>query len=133
MRRCRRPRGLRGRRSWLHLRTATGLQTPGTHNRQAVASSRTGSSITLTTLLPRERSKSTLPSTLAKRVSSEPLPTFCPGFTFEPRWRTIMLPAVTTWPPYAFTPSLLPAESRPLREEPPPFLLAIRYLQHLYP
>src|SRR5215203_1320208 len=122
MRRCRRHRGLRGRRSWLHLRTAKGLVTPVKDDGQAVASSKIGSSITLTTLLPRERSKSTLPDTLAKRVSSEPLPTLCPGCTLEPRWRTMMLPAVTTWPPYAFTPSLLPAESRPLREEPPPFL-----------
>src|ERR671910_2396140 len=122
MRRCRRPRGPRGRRSWLHLRTAKGLETPVTDDDQAVASWRTGSSITLATLLPRERWKSTLPETLAKRVSSEPLPTFCPGCTLEPRWRTMMLPALTTWPPYAFTPSLLPAESRPLREEPPPFL-----------
>src|SRR5215211_6397005 len=122
MRRCRRPRGLRGRRNWLHLRTAKGLQTPVKDAGQAVASCKTGSSITLTTLLPLERLKSTLPETLAKRVSSDPLPTLFPGCTLEPRWRTIMLPALTTWPPYAFTPSLLPAESRPLREEPPPFL-----------
>src|SRR3712207_8133390 len=44
--------------------------------------------------------------------SSEPLPTFAPGCTLVPRWRTMMLPAETTCPPYVFTPSRLPAESR---------------------
>src|SRR6266498_4035818 len=42
-----------------------------------------------------------------------------------PRWRTMIEPAVTAWPPKAFTPSRLEFESRPLRDEPPPFLCAI--------
>src|SRR5215213_1449447 len=37
----------------------------------------------------------------------------------------MMLPASTLSPPYFFTPSRLPAESRPFREEPPAFLCAI--------
>src|SRR5262245_8546333 len=37
-------------------------------------------------------------------------------------------PAVTTWPPYAFTPRYCGLESRPLRLEPPPFLCAISHL-----
>src|SRR6478752_6153736 len=37
----------------------------------------------------------------------------------------IMLPPTTSWPPNFFTPRRRPAESRPLREEPPAFLCAI--------
>src|SRR5438094_10111791 len=37
----------------------------------------------------------------------------------------MMLPATTSCPPNFFTPRRRPAESRPLREEPPAFLCAI--------
>src|SRR5262245_41447869 len=37
----------------------------------------------------------------------------------------MMLPARTRWPPVFLTPRCRPAESRPLREEPPAFLCAI--------
>src|SRR5262245_11084684 len=37
----------------------------------------------------------------------------------------MMLPARTCWPPVFLTPRRRPAESRPLREEPPAFLCAI--------
>src|SRR5215218_10659439 len=42
-----------------------------------------------------------------------------------PRWRTRIVPAVTSWPPWRLTPSRLAAESRPLRLEDAPFLCAI--------
>src|ERR1700757_1733948 len=38
-----------------------------------------------------------------------------------------MLPGMTISPPNFFTPSRLPRLSRPLREEPPAFLCAIRF------
>ena len=41
---------------------------------------------------------------------------------------TIMFPGITVSPPYFFTPSLLPALSRPLRDDPPAFFVAIIYL-----
>src|SRR5262245_49248703 len=53
------------------------------------------------------------------------MPTPSPGCHLVPRWRTMMLPASTFWPPDFFTPSRRPAESRPLRDEPPAFLCAI--------
>src|SRR5262245_50928650 len=53
------------------------------------------------------------------------MPTFSPGCHLVPRWRTMMLPARTRWPPVFLTPRRCPAESRPLREEPPAFLCAI--------
>src|SRR5690606_33894664 len=37
----------------------------------------------------------------------------------------MMLPPTTSWPPNFFTPRRRPAESRPLRDEPPAFLCAI--------
>src|SRR4029078_8978041 len=42
-----------------------------------------------------------------------------------PFWRTRMLPALTTCPPYALTPRIFGPESRPLREAPCPFLCAM--------
>src|SRR5512132_3178488 len=42
-----------------------------------------------------------------------------------PRWRTRIVPAVTSWPPWRLIPSRLAAESRPLRLEDAPFLCAI--------
>jgi hypothetical protein len=44
-------------------------------------------------------SKATLPSTSAKSVQSRPVPTFLPAMNLLPRWRTMMLPAVTASPP----------------------------------
>src|SRR6266545_6432974 len=70
-------------------------------------------------------SKCTLPSTKANKVQSRPVPTLLPATNFVPRWRTRMLPAVTSSPPNRFTPSLLLTLSRPLRTLPPPFLCAI--------
>src|SRR6478609_5456151 len=42
-----------------------------------------------------------------------------------------MLPAIASSPPNFFTPRRLPAESRPLRDEPPAFLCAISYTPRL--
>jgi len=42
-----------------------------------------------------------------------------------PRWRTMIAPADTVWPPNTLTPSIFGCESRPLRVEPPPFFCAI--------
>lgn len=67
----------------------------------------------------------TTPSIKAKRVSSDPWPTFKPGNTEVPRWRIKIEPAVTFSPPYRLTPSLFELESRPLRVEPVPFLWAM--------
>src|SRR5579859_1987813 len=53
------------------------------------------------------------------------MPTFSPGQYLVPRWRMMMLPASTASPPNFLTPSRWPAESRPLREEPPAFLWAM--------
>src|SRR5690625_269591 len=58
-------------------------------------------------------------------VWSLPRPTPVPGFHLVPRWRTMMLPAVTACPPKSLTPRRRPAESRPLRELPPAFFCAI--------
>src|SRR5690606_17102313 len=60
------------------------------------------------------------------------MPTFAPGCHFVPRWRTIMLPATTRSPPNFFTPRRLDSESRPLRDDPPAFLCAIRLLLCAY-
>src|SRR5690606_2571078 len=68
---------------------------------------------------------STLPSTSANRVWSRPRPTPAPGWNWVPRWRTMMLPASTAWPPKILTPRYFGLESRPLREEPTPFLCAM--------
>src|SRR5713101_8746097 len=55
------------------------------------------------------------------------MPTRSPGWNLVPRWRTMMLPGTTISPPYFLTPSRRPRLSRPLREEPPAFLCAIRH------
>lgn len=52
--------------------------------------------------------------------------TLSPGWNLVPLWRTIMLPGTTSCPANIFTPNLLPAESLPLREEPPDFFVAQR-------
>src|ERR1035437_6801453 len=85
----------------------------------------------LTNLPIRPRSlNSTTPVTLANRVSSLPQPTLAPGFNLVPRWRTMMLPPGTNWPPKTLMPSRCAFESRPFLELPRPFLCAIRYLHH---
>src|SRR3954470_17953254 len=53
------------------------------------------------------------------------MPTPAPGLKRVPRWRTMISPPVTVWPANTFTPRRLAFESRPLREEPRPFLCAI--------
>src|SRR5690349_858494 len=66
-----------------------------------------------------------MPSTLAKRVKSRPQPTFRPGCTRVPTWRTRMLPARAIWPAYTLMPRRCPWLSRPFRLLPWPFLCAI--------
>src|SRR2546423_5210745 len=53
------------------------------------------------------------------------MPTPSPGLKRVPRWRTMISPPVTVWPANTFTPSRLALESRPLRDDPRPFLCAI--------
>src|SRR5215470_12108578 len=73
---------------------------------------------------PRSRNWMT-PVIFANRVSSLPRPTFSPGLIRVPRWRTMIEPPGTNWPPNAFTPSRCELESRPFLELPNPFLCAI--------
>src|SRR5580704_17537504 len=73
---------------------------------------------------PRSRN-STMPLTLANRVSSLPRPTFSPGFKGVPRCRTMIEPPGTICPPKTFTPRRCAFESRPFLELPKPFLCAI--------
>src|SRR4051812_529605 len=54
-----------------------------------------------------------------------------PGRNRVPRWRTMIIPALTSWPSKILTPSIFGFESRPLREEPRPFLCAILVLRLL--
>src|SRR6476619_981057 len=58
----------------------------------------------LTTRRPRRVPNSTAPATSANRVSSPPRPTPLPGWKWVPRWRTMISPALTVWPPYRSTP-----------------------------
>src|SRR5215212_6104799 len=53
------------------------------------------------------------------------MPTLLPAWNFVPRWRTMIEPAGTDWPPNTFTPSIFGWESRPFRVEPPPFFCAM--------
>jgi hypothetical protein len=52
--------------------------------------------------------------------------TLSPGWNLVPRCRTIILPGMTSWPPNFLTPRRRPAESLPLRVEPPDFFVAQR-------
>src|SRR3954449_3045515 len=61
------------------------------------------------------------------------MPVPSPGRKRVPRWRTMISPPLTSWPAKTLTPRRLALESRPLREEPSPFLWAIRYLRDLDP
>src|ERR671931_461234 len=67
----------------------------------------------------------TSPAARAYSVSSLPFPTPVPGWMRVPRWRTMIVPAGTAWPPKAFTPSRFDSESRPFLDAPPPFLCAM--------
>src|SRR5262249_39996256 len=58
-------------------------------------------------------------------VKSRPMPTPRPGWTRVPTCRTRMLPGSTRSPPKTLIPRCCPGESRPLREEPCPFLCAM--------
>src|SRR3954462_12286010 len=59
------------------------------------------------------------------------MPTPTPGLKRVPRWRTMISPPVTVVPAKTFTPRRLAFESRPLREDPRPFLCAIADLRDL--
>src|SRR5581483_2302048 len=87
--------------------------------------------MTSTCLRPRREPNFTVPSAVAKSVSSPPRPTFWPGKNLVPRWRTMMEPAVTAVPSNSLTPRRCAVESRPLRVEPPPFVLDIADLSRL--
>src|ERR671916_2509638 len=78
-----------------------------------------------TTLRPRRVPKVTAPGCSANSVSSPPRPTPRPGWMWVPRWRTMISPAFTTWPPKRLTPRRCAFESRPLREDEAPFLCAM--------
>src|SRR5205085_6857969 len=67
----------------------------------------------------------TCPLTRAYSVWSRPMPTFVPGCTRVPRWRTRICPAFTRSPPNTFTPRRFACESRPFLELPPAFLCAM--------
>src|SRR3954466_10167201 len=75
--------------------------------------------------------KSTTPAARAYSVSSLPMPTPSPALKREPRWRTMISPPVTVSPANTFTPRRWAWVSRPLREEPRPFLCAILDLRDL--
>src|SRR6201989_1668094 len=79
----------------------------------------------LITRRPRRVPNSTLPATSANRVSSPPRPTPSPGWKCVPRWRTMISPALTSWPPYRLTPRRWELESRPFLVEAAPFLCAM--------
>src|SRR5947209_14518807 len=57
-------------------------------------------------------------------VSSLPMPAPSPGLKRVPRSRTMISAPVTDWPANTLTPRRLAFESRPLRDEPRPFLCA---------
>src|ERR1044071_5667648 len=58
------------------------------------------------------------------------MPTLLPACQVVPPSRAMMLPASTLSPPAVFKPRRRPAESRPLREDPPAFLCAIALLSN---
>src|SRR3954447_14213280 len=79
----------------------------------------------LTTRRPRRLPNCTAPAERANNVSSPPRPTFAPGWKWVPRWRTMISPALTSWPPYRLTPRRWELESRPFLVDAAPFLCAI--------
>src|SRR3954469_16207885 len=92
---------------------------------QAETVSRAGTAEIVTSRRPRRKPKVTEPGTSANSVSSLPRPTPRPGWKWVPRWRTMISPALTTWPPKRFTPRRWAFESRPLRDDEAPFLCAM--------
>src|SRR6478672_10988183 len=84
----------------------------------------------LMTRRPRRVPNSTLPAISANSVSSPPRPTPEPGWKWVPRWRTMISPALTSWPPYRFTPRRWEFESRPFLVEAAPFLCAMSSVLH---
>src|SRR3954449_7847824 len=87
--------------------------------------SRAGTAEIATSRRPRRNPKVTAPGTSANSVSSLPRPTPRPGWKWVPRWRTMISPALTTWPPKRLTPRRWALESRPLRDDEAPFLCAM--------
>src|SRR3954468_21340491 len=87
--------------------------------------SRAGTAEIATSRRPRRNPKVTAPGTRANSVSSLPRPTPRPGWKWVPRWRTMISPALTTWPPKRLTPRRWALESRPLRDDDAPFLCAM--------
>src|SRR5580658_10399343 len=85
----------------------------------------------LTARRPRWGPNATFPPTSANRVSSPPRPTPSPGWKCVPCWRTMISPALTSWPPKRLTPRRWAFESRPLRLDDAPFLWAISVLLRL--
>src|SRR3954451_13526968 len=85
----------------------------------------TSTAVMDTVLRPRRVPKVTAPGSRANSVSSLPRPTPRPGWKWVPRWRTMISPALTTWPPKRFTPRRWALESRPLRDDDAPFLCAM--------
>src|SRR5207245_4674057 len=69
--------------------------------------------------------KRRVPVMRAIGVSSLTRPRLRHGLWGVPRWRTRIVPACTSCPEKRLTPSRCPWESRPLVEEPPPFLCAM--------
>src|SRR4051794_8446907 len=100
---------------------------PGTPNAETWVRSTSGQTAgtMLTTRRPRRVPNSTLPAESANRVSSLPRPTLEPGWKWVPRWRTMISPALTSWPPKRFTPRRWEFESRPFLVEAAPFLCAM--------
>ncbi len=74
--------------------------------------------------------KTTVPLTTENIEWSFPIFTFSPGKIFVPLCRMMILPGSTIWPPYFFTPNLLPALSLPFLDDPPAFFVAITYLTY---
>ena len=68
----------------------------------------------------------TTPPTFANKVWSLPIPTLGPAFILLPRCRTIIPPAEMGIECWTLIPRRRPAESRPLLELPPAFLVAFR-------
>ena len=62
---------------------------------------------------------------MAKRVLSLPILTFFPAKNFVPLWRIIITPGAVFCPSESFTPKYFGWESRPNRDAPPDFDVAI--------
>jgi hypothetical protein len=83
-------------------------------------------STTFTSFLDRPLEENlTVPSAVAKSVSSPARRTFTPGWNLVPRCFRIIPPARIDWPSATFTPKCFALESRPFLELPIPFLCAM--------